>query len=113
MYGIFRWGEDQKLYGWVEHSFSMAWNSQWVRAWEDPDDAQYHLDKINRNPGRVGEAFILRLTREKLPYEMEVDFSRRNQAILGNRTGYKSGSKWFIRNVPFKVGTREAEHAAV
>ena len=100
LYGIFKF-EDDKLLGYVEHSFSMAWDPGFVRLWSKKH-IQFYIDKddiLKKN-----DAFVMRVTRKDLPYGMVINWAERFRVThIGpvNQLIGRQGKKFDWRNVRF------------
>ena len=122
-YGIFRVVDD-KLYGFVENSFSMGWNENFVRVW-NKEELQCYLRKkyvssYNNKVydgynifGKYPDAFVVRLNnnhpgtfKKKMNKTVEILWDERTKIL--KRTDEEQKKEYFSkkyhgRNVGFKI----------
>ena len=122
-YGIFRVVDD-KLYGFVENSFSMGWNENFVRVW-NKEELQCYLRKKYVGSyynkvydgynifGKYPDAFVVRLNnnhpgtfKKKMNKTVEILWDERTKIL--KRTDEEQKKEYFSkkyhgRNVGFKI----------
>lgn len=122
-YGIFRVVDD-KLYGFVENSFSMGWNENFVRVW-NKEELQCYLRKkyvssYNNKVydgynifGKYPDAFVVKLNnnqpgtfKKKMNKTVEILWDERTKIL--KRTDEEQKKEYFSkkyhgRNVGFKI----------
>ena len=122
-YGIFRVVND-KLYGFVENSFSMGWNENFVRVWNKKELQCYlrkkYVSSYNNKVydgynifGKYPDAFVVRLNnnhpgtfKKKMNKTVEILWDERTKIL--KRTDEEQKKEYFSkkyhgRNVGFKI----------